>query len=54
MQAQLPGFAVAKWDRHQKADYLAVRAQLDQQDFILNITKPWARDPACMSTNCSA
>jgi uncharacterized protein (DUF885 family) len=45
MQAQLPGFAVARWDRHQQADYLAVRAQLDQQDFILNITKPWARDP---------
>jgi len=44
-QARLPDFAVAKWDRHQQVDYLAVRAQLDQQDFILNVTKPWARDP---------
>ncbi|AJP71666.1 DUF885 family protein [Sphingomonas hengshuiensis] len=45
LQARLPDFAVAKWDRHQQANYLAVRAQLDQQDFILNVTKPWARDP---------
>jgi Bacterial protein of unknown function (DUF885) len=44
-QARLPNFAVARWDRHQQVDYLAVRAQLDQQDFILNVTKPWARDP---------
>lgn len=44
-QARLPDFAVARWDRHQQVDYLAVRAQLDQQDFILNVTKPWARDP---------
>ncbi|MDM7929779.1 DUF885 family protein [Blastomonas fulva] len=44
-QARLPDFAVAKWDRHQQVDYLAVRAQMDLQDFALNITKPWARDP---------
>ncbi|GGB60889.1 DUF885 family protein [Blastomonas aquatica] len=44
-QAQLPDFAVARWDRHQQVDYLAVRAQMDLQDFTLNITKPWARDP---------
>lgn len=44
-QARLPGFAVARWDRHQQVDYLAVRAQLDHQDFMLNVTKPWARDP---------
>jgi hypothetical protein len=44
-QAQLPGFAVARWDRHQQVDYLAVRAQMDLADFTLNITKPWARDP---------
>ncbi|AHE54014.1 DUF885 family protein [Sphingomonas sanxanigenens] len=44
-QARLPDFAVARWDRHQQVDYLAVRAQMDQQDFILNVTKPWARDP---------
>ncbi len=44
-QAQLPQFAVARWDRHQQVDYLAVRAQMDQHDFLLNVTKPWARDP---------
>lgn len=44
-QARLPGFAVARWDRHRQVDWLAVRAQMDQQDFILNVTKPWARDP---------
>lgn len=44
-QSKLGDFGVASWDRHKQADYLAVRAQMDQQDFILNITKPWARDP---------
>ncbi|NIJ66207.1 hypothetical protein FHR20_003180 [Sphingomonas leidyi] len=44
-QAQLPDFAVARWDRHQQVDYLAVRAQMDLEDFNLNILKPWARDP---------
>ncbi len=44
-QAQLPEFAVASWDRHQQVDYLAVRAQMDLEDFTLNVTKPWARDP---------
>lgn len=44
-QKQLPDFAVASWDRHRQVDYLAVRAQMDQQDFMLNVTKPWARDP---------
>lgn len=44
-QARLPAFAVAKWDRHQQVDYLAIRAQMDLADFTLNVTKPWARDP---------
>ncbi|WP_235302693.1 DUF885 family protein [Sphingopyxis sp. MWB1] len=44
-QAELPRFAVARWDRHQQVDYLAVRAQMDLMDFTLNVTKPWARDP---------
>jgi len=44
-QARLPNFAVAGWDRHQQVDYLAVRAQMDLEDFTLNVTKPWARDP---------
>lgn len=44
-QARLPDFAVASWDRHKQVDYLAVRAQMDLEDFTLNVTKPWARDP---------
>ena len=44
-QAKLSDFAVASWDRHRQIDYLAVRAQMDLQDFNLNILKPWARDP---------
>lgn len=44
-QAKLPDFSVARWDRHQQVDYLAVRAQMDLVDFTLNVTKPWARDP---------
>lgn len=44
-QKKLPDFAVKSWNRHQQADYLAVRAQMDLQDFTLSITKPWARDP---------
>lgn len=44
-QARLPDFAVARWNRHQQVDYLAARAQMDLQDFTLNVTKPWARDP---------
>ncbi|WP_169798330.1 DUF885 family protein [Sphingomonas soli] len=44
-QAKLPDFAVASWDQHQQVDYLAVRAQMDLEDFNLNILKPWARDP---------
>lgn len=43
-QSRLPSRVVG-WDRHQKVDFLAVRAQMDQEDFILNVTKPWARDP---------
>lgn len=44
-QARLPDFGVVRWDRHRQVDYLAVRAQMDLQDFTLNVTKPWARDP---------
>lgn len=44
-QSELPAFGVARWDRHQQVDFLAVRAQMDLADFTLNVTKPWARDP---------
>lgn len=44
-QSKLPQFAVASWDRKQQVDWLAVRANMDQHDFLLNVSKPWARDP---------
>lgn len=44
-QDRLKAIGPASWERAQQVDYLAVRAQLDQQDFLLNVTKPWARDP---------
>jgi hypothetical protein len=36
---------VAAWSRPQQAEYLAVRAKLDEQNFLLNVSKPWERDP---------
>jgi hypothetical protein len=45
LHARLDGLAVAKWQPEQKSDYLVVRAELDQHDFLLNVTRPWARDP---------
>ena len=36
---------VTSWTRAQKVDYLAVRSRLDQHDFILQRSRPWARDP---------
>lgn len=44
-QSRLVDMNVAAWDRHQQVDYLAVRSRLDQYDFILQHTRPWARDP---------
>src|SRR5262245_16578155 len=44
-QARFKQLQVDDWDRPKKVDYLAVRAQLDQQDFVLAIARPWARDP---------
>ena len=45
-QERLEDMAVVDWARSQKVDYLTVRAHFDEQDFILNITQPWSRDPA--------
>jgi hypothetical protein len=36
---------VVSWTPAQKVDYLTIRSQLDKQDFILSVTRPWARDP---------
>jgi hypothetical protein len=45
LQAKLGDMAVAKWDRSKQADYLALRSALDQHDFLLQVSKPWERDP---------
>jgi len=44
-QARLDRLDVTSWTRAQQVDYLAVRSRLDQQQFILQRTRPWARDP---------
>lgn len=45
MQARLEGIGVQGWPVSQQVDYLTVRAELDQEEFILRVTRPWARDP---------
>ena len=44
-QARIDDMNVASWDRAQQVDYLAVRSRLDQYEFTLLRTRPWARDP---------
>lgn len=45
-QDRLADMAVASWQKAEKADYLIVRAELDKEYFIQQVTRPWARDPA--------
>jgi len=44
-QVWIEDMGVASWDRSRQVDYLAVRSRLDQYDFILKRSRPWARDP---------
>ncbi len=44
-QDRLENMAVVDWQVEQQVDYLAVRSRFDQQDFILNVSRPWSRDP---------
>jgi len=44
-QARIDRLDVTSWTRAQQVDYLAVRSRLDQHQFILQRTRPWARDP---------
>jgi len=44
-QTQLADMNVVSWTPAQKVDYLTVRSQLDKQEFIVRVTRPWARDP---------
>jgi hypothetical protein len=41
-QARLTALDVTSWTRAQQVDYLAVRSRLDQFQFILQVTRPWA------------
>ena len=45
MQDRMLKMGVSRWPVDQQVDYLTVRAELDQQDFILHVTRPWTRDP---------
>jgi hypothetical protein len=45
MQARLHDIGVQGWPVSQQVDYLTVRAELDEEEFILRVTRPWARDP---------
>jgi hypothetical protein len=45
MQGRLDNMAVSSWNRRQQVDFLAVRARLNQQQFTLDVSRPWQRDP---------
>jgi hypothetical protein len=49
LQQRLQALPVTQWHEQQRheqvADYLAVRAQMDELDFQLQISRPWFRDP---------
>ncbi len=36
---------VASWSRSERTDYLAALSQLDEQEFVLRVHRPWSRDP---------
>jgi len=44
-QDRIERLDVTAWTQAQQVDYLAVRSRLDQYQFILKRTRPWARDP---------
>jgi len=44
-RSRLQDMNVVSWSRARQVDYLAVRSRLNQADFILQISRPWARDP---------
>lgn len=43
--ARADNMNVASWQRAQQVDWLAVRSKLNEQNFMLNVSKPWERDP---------
>ena len=51
LQARLDEMGARRWSVPQQVDFLTVRAELDQQEFILHITRPWSRDPVFYVAN---
>ncbi len=45
LQDRLGRIDARGWAVPRQVDYLTVRAELDEQEFILRVTRPWARDP---------
>lgn len=45
VNARLDGMNVAAWPIGQQSEYLAVRAEVDGEEFRLKALRPWARDP---------
>jgi hypothetical protein len=45
LRARLEDMNVAAWPREHQSEYLATRALFDQQEFLLRVSRPWARDP---------
>lgn len=45
LQERLHDMNVRAWPTEQQVDYLVVRAELDQQQFVFDVTQPWFRDP---------
>ena len=44
-QTRLENIAVDGWPVEHQVEYLAVRAKLDEEEFTLRVSRPWARDP---------
>lgn len=45
LQAEHAALDPAHWSRPDQVDWLALRGQLDEHDFLLHVQQPWARDP---------
>jgi hypothetical protein len=42
---QIEDMNVTAWDRARQVDWLAARSKMNQELFVLNVSKPWERDP---------
>jgi hypothetical protein len=45
LNARLDAMNVAAWPRERQSEFLAVRAEVDGEEFRLKVLRPWARDP---------